>query len=238
MINKNKMITGLVLASTIFASGLSFAKPLLWGSSVSPYVRKVQVVMEEKGINYDQKEILPKLLNDLTKTETPKEFLEASFLGKIPAFENNNDKMSDSAVIIAYLEKKFPRTKSMYPAKPAEYAKAVWFEHYADEVIGNANKKVFFEKFVKPNVLKSAPDMKLVNEGLNVDLPKIQSYLNKEVGKNKYLVANKFTVADVAVATHFISLKQAGFEVDAKQYPNLAKYLDRIFKQTSFKNHL
>ena len=35
---------------------------VLWGTSVSPYVRKVMVALAEKGITYDHQEVLPKSL--------------------------------------------------------------------------------------------------------------------------------------------------------------------------------
>src|SRR5690606_7678738 len=114
---------------------------------VSPYVRKVQVAMAEKNIPYELKETLPKILNDALAKESAKEFLNASPLGKIPALEYQGHQFADSAVIVAYLDKKFSKqSKSLYPTNPELYARALWFENYGDHVLGAvATKKILVE---------------------------------------------------------------------------------------------
>ena len=61
--------------------------------------------------------------------------MEVSPLGRVPALKNDTDHIADSAVIAAYLEKKFPDTTPLYPDDPAMYAKALWFENFADHVL-------------------------------------------------------------------------------------------------------
>ena len=50
------------------------------GAALSPFVRKVLVALELKGLDYEQEDTLP-------GTQTP-EFLKLSPMGKIPAFED------------------------------------------------------------------------------------------------------------------------------------------------------
>jgi len=58
-------------------------------------------------------------------------------------------------VICAYLERTHPNPP-LYPSDPYDYARALWFEEYADgglvTVIG---PKVFFQKVVGPKILQS-----------------------------------------------------------------------------------
>jgi glutathione S-transferase len=69
--------------------------------SVSPYVRKVQAVLNTKGINCTITLIIP--LGDES------ELLSLNPSGKIPVYQNDEVTLSDSSVICAYLDKKSPR---------------------------------------------------------------------------------------------------------------------------------
>ncbi|NRB10636.1 MAG: glutathione S-transferase domain-containing protein [Rickettsiaceae bacterium] len=71
----------------------------------------------------------------------------------------------------------------------------------------------------------------------NIDIPKIFAFLDQQLNGKKFLVAEKFTVADIGIAAHFINLKMVGITVNKKQYPNLAKYLDSILNRDSFKKY-
>ena len=134
----------------------------VWGTPVSPYVRKVISVLEEKQISYKLHQILPEKLLKATNQEIPALFKKASVLGKIPAVQIGNFTISDSSVIIAYLEKKCPLSKSVYPIRPNNFAQALWYEKYADTVMTDIFHKIFFEKVVKKLVLNLEADEKVV----------------------------------------------------------------------------
>jgi glutathione S-transferase len=72
-------------------------------------------------------------------------------LGKIPALRDGDRAFSDSSVICQYLERLHPEP-AMYPKDPYEFARALWFEEYADtaliEVFG---PKIFFPRIVERN---------------------------------------------------------------------------------------
>jgi glutathione S-transferase len=53
---------------------------ILWGVSLSPFVRKVMVALEEKGIAYEQREILPKSLLQATHQAVPVDFDRAIWI--------------------------------------------------------------------------------------------------------------------------------------------------------------
>ena len=99
--------------------------PILWGVSVSPYVRKVRMLLAEKEITYQHKQTLPVLLLQATGQEIPSDFSVISPMGKIPAFVDNGLHISDSSVICAYLEHRYPNAKALYPSH-AKHAKRVF----------------------------------------------------------------------------------------------------------------
>src|SRR2546423_1273604 len=96
----------------------------LYGSIVSPYVRKVAIVLDLKNIAYAIEPIVPFIKKDKQK------LLQMNPLGKIPIYQDGGFMLSDSSVICAYLEKKYPDS-SIYPVTAENYAACLWYEEYA-----------------------------------------------------------------------------------------------------------
>ena len=95
----------------------------LLGGSVSPFVRKVRVVLAEKGLDYEHEQVNP--------FAGPPGWRDISPLGRIPAFKDG-DRIDQRLVgDRAYLEKTFP-TPALYPSDPYDYARALWFEEFMD----------------------------------------------------------------------------------------------------------
>src|SRR6185369_10454689 len=115
---------------------------VLYGTSGSPFVRKVQVVLDEKGIAHEHEPVVP--------FNVSPEYRETSPLGKIPALRHDGRPLADSSVICAYLERIHPEPR-LYPADPYDFARALWFEEYADSaLVAVVGAKIFFKKFVGP----------------------------------------------------------------------------------------
>src|SRR5688572_21652769 len=102
--------------------------PTVLGVNLSPFVRKARVALAEKGIPYDLLPVFPQAADE--------EFRKISPIGKVPAFRDGDKGFSDSSVICLYLEKKHPNPP-LYPADPYEYARALWFDEYADSAMVN-----------------------------------------------------------------------------------------------------
>src|SRR5215831_7392353 len=97
--------------------------PTVYGISLSPFVRKVRVALAEKGVAYEHDPVIP--------VNVSPEYRKKSPLGKIPAFEDGDKTLADSSVICAYLDRVHPKP-ALYPSDPYDYARALWFEEYAD----------------------------------------------------------------------------------------------------------
>lgn len=234
------MLAALCLCSITCSALAAEEKPIVWGLKTSPYVRKVLVVLEEKQIPYDFKETAPAKSLKIKNMPIPEKFLEVSPLGKIPAFEDSNVKLADSAVISAYLEKQHPKYR-LYPKNPASYAKALWFEKYADTAMSDViHTKIFMENVVKPSILNIPTNEELVHNAVQQELPVIFNYLEKALSETsgRYLVDDQFSIADIAVVNHFVSLKMAKIPMDQKQWPLLTKYVEYILQLPSFKKSM
>lgn len=222
----------LTLSSPVFAKeGIQ-----VWGIKASPYVRKVLLTLEHKKIPYTLNETLPKKLLDATKTQGDPEFFTASPLGKIPAIKDGDFSLADSSVIISYLEKKYPE-HSLYPKDSKKLALSLWFEKYADTVLNDViHQKIFFERFVKPEVLQIPSDENVVASALKGELPTIFDYLEKELSKNggAWLVGDELTIGDIGVATHFVSLRLSDVQIDKARWPHLFNYSVRVLNEPIF----
>src|SRR5437868_13653 len=98
----------------------------VYGFPLSPFVRKVLVVAEEKGV---ETQVVP--TNPMAPDD---EFVDCSPYRKIPAIDDNGFKLADSSAIATYLEAKHPEP-ALLPADPQARAKAVWFDEVADTIV-------------------------------------------------------------------------------------------------------
>jgi glutathione S-transferase len=198
---------------------------VVYGVNASPFVRKVRVFLAEKGLDYELDPVIP--------GQAPPDYKQMSPLGKIPAFRDGDRTMCDSSIICAYLERTAPEPR-LYPADPYDYARALWFEEYADggmtPVVG---PKIFFKKIVGPRFFNQPCNDAEVKESIEKELPPLFDYLEGQL-KGDFLVGNTLTIADIGVATQFVNLKHAGVGVDAKRWPKLAAFVQRMHARPSF----
>jgi glutathione S-transferase len=202
--------------------------PKVYGVSLSPFVRKVRVALAEKGVTYDVDPVVP--------VNVSPEYRKISPLGKIPAYQDGDVTLADSSVIIAYLERTKP-SPPLYPSDPYDYARALWFEEYADgglvPVIG---AKVFFQKLVAPKFFNQPTDEAVVKKAVEEELPPMFDYLESQLGNGATtLVGKQFTIGDIAIGSMFVNFFHTGFGVDPKRWPKLAAYLAAVHERPSFR---
>ncbi|TKB45559.1 glutathione S-transferase family protein [Thalassotalea mangrovi] len=201
----------------------------LFGAPISPFVRKVRLVLAYKGLDYQQVNVVP------FSSDIPEEFKDNSPLGKIPLFKVGEQYISDSEVICAYLEKAFAE-KPLLPNDPILSARALWFSQYASSVMMTAfGAHLFAERILAPFVFKRAPIEADIKLALETEIPAILTYLESELN-NDYLVGDSMTFADIMVGGMFMTLHYCNERVDASQYPKLAAYVERLHNQPIFAN--
>lgn len=191
---------------------------IVYGSSFSPFVRKTLAFIAGKGLEVDHR---PVQFQDRSP-----EFRACSPLGKIPGFEDGELRLSDSSAICHYVERKYP-TPSLFPDRPEDVGRMVWFEEFNDTVLIAAAGKVFFNLFAKPRLLNVPPDMPIVERALAEELPPLYDYLEGQIA-GPFLVGDRLTLADLAIACPFVNLKLAGHPLDGGRWPKLAGYLAGI----------
>lgn len=189
----------------------------IYGAMLSPFVRKVVVVAEEKGLPYELA---------LSNPGNPDpDFRKASPFGKIPALVDGDYMLADSSAIAAYLEAKHP-APALLPADPCARGRAVWFDEFADTVLAGAGLKIVFNRLVAPKLLKLPYDEAIALQG-EAELPAILDYLEQAVPDDGWL-AGDFSLGDIAVASMLKTLAYVGHGPDAKAYPRTAAWYGRV----------
>ena len=198
---------------------------IVYGSSMSLFVRKTLAFAAEKGLEVE--------LQQAGFGGGPPEFKLASPFGKMPGFKDGDFLISDSTAIIAYLEALHP-DPNLIPTEPRARARTVWYEEFADTIIGACVGKVFFNRIVAPKFMKREGDQKAIDEGVSVDFPKLVDYLETVVPASGFLVEDRITLADIAVASPFANLAHAGCPIDAATHPKSAAYVAGILARPSY----
>ncbi len=197
----------------------SAPRPILHGSNISPYVRKVRVALAYKGIEYDDVQQIP--------FGAPPEFVAKSPLSKIPCWEEGELILPDSSVILSYLEDRYP-DPPLLPTALGPRARALWFEEYGDSKVSLTLAGVFFERVVKPAIFKQETNQAVIDQALKQELPKIFDYLTQCLGEDDFMVGGAFSIADIALTSPFVNFAIAGERVDAERWPQIAAYVERV----------
>jgi glutathione S-transferase len=198
---------------------------ILYGSSLSPFVRKVLAYADEKGIELE--------LTPMAPSDPNSEFRAASPFGKMPGFRDGDFGLADSSAIIHYLEAKFPEP-ALIPAEPRARGRTIWFEEFADTILVPCGAKIFFNLIVAPRFLGREGDVEAARQAELSDLPPILDYLERTVpDEGDYLGGDSLTLADIAVACPFANFRHTKTRVDPDRYPRTVAYVERILARPS-----
>jgi glutathione S-transferase len=197
----------------------------IYGNSLSPYVRKTMAYASEKGITL---ELVPAFPNSEDAA-----FRATSPFGKIPGFRDGEFAISDSTAIITYLEAKHPQPP-LIPLAPASRARTIWYEEFADTIMVACMGKVFFNRIVAPKFMGRPGDDEAADKAVREELPPLIDYLEKVAPPSGFLVDDRLTLADLAVASPFANLGHCGVTIDKATHPKAAAYVEAILARPSF----
>lgn len=196
----------------------------LIGSTASPYVRKVRVVMAEKKLDYEF------ILENVWAPET--KIMQSNPLGKVPCLVmEDGGAMFDSRVIVEYLDTLTPVCK-LIPPNGRERAEVKCWEALADGVL-DAGVTVRLERTLRPEAQQSEEWIKRQMDKVHAGLKAMSSGLKD----TPFCTGTHYTLADVAVGCALGWLAFRFPEIDWRgDYPNLAKLFDKLSERPSFKD--
>jgi glutathione S-transferase len=205
---------------------------IVHGVKFSPFVVKVLVALEEKGLSYT--------------VEPPAPALHP--IGKMPVLRDGDVVIPDSSAICAYLDRKIPKP-ALFPDDPAELGRALFLEEYGDARMAEGWGEVVLERIVKPQMLGQPTDearLAELQESVRErwmgsprsagghPIPAVFDYLESQIPRDRDTLLSRFGIADISVGAHLGWLEAGGLDIDAKRWPRVARYATAIRKRPSF----
>src|SRR5258707_8425401 len=195
--------------------------------ALSPFSRKVRVALREKGLEFQ--------LRIEKVWERRPEFLALNAAGTVPVLvEDDGTAIADSGVICEYLEEVYPGERNLLGEAPAERAEvrrlAAWFDQkFAREVTDNLYREKMMRKFLglgEPN--SAAIRAGAANIHYHLD------YIAWLIERRKFLAGDKYSLADIAAATHLSCLDYIG-DVPWGEHERAKDWYARIKSRPAFR---
>jgi glutathione S-transferase len=200
----------------------------IYGVPISVHVRKVVVTATLKGIDYTLDPVIP--------FTPPSDWDSLSPTGLIPVMTDGPFTLPDSTAICSYLDRK-EASPAVVPKEDRDAARVLWLDSYAGFVFRSFIHGLFFQKVIRPGILKETPDHAAVDTILATKRPKIFGYLESQAA-GPFLVGSALTLADIAIVSNLINYQYLGFRIDDTSYPNLARYTRSILTQPAVRRAL
>jgi glutathione S-transferase len=195
------------------------------GSYLSPYVRKVLVALHLKGLAYEIDPIVPFFGDERFSAMSP--------LRRIPVLTDDKVCLSDSSVIVQYLDERYPQPP-LYPADIADRARARWLEEYADTRMGEVFIwQLFNQVAINPFVWGRKADAAALEKTLTGEMPQVLGYLEAQLPQAGFIFG-ELSVADISIAAFFRNANFARYDVDAARWPLTAAFVERVLALDAF----
>ena len=196
----------------------------LIGSTSSPYVRKVRIVMAEKKLDYEF------VTEDVWAPETT--ISDSNPLGKVPCLVmEGGEALFDSRVIVEYLDTLSPVGK-LIPAVGRERAEVKTWEALADGVLDAAILARLESNW--PGRAKTQHSQAWIDRQLSKVHASVKA-MSQGVGEKPFCAGIYLSLADIAVGCALGYLDFRFADIDWRgDYPNLAKLHEKLMQRPSF----
>jgi glutathione S-transferase len=189
----------------------------LCGFAVSNYYNKTKLVLLEKGIAFTEEHVFP---------SQDEALLKRSPLGKIPFIETEHGCLSESQVILEYLEEAYPETP-LYPADSFQRAKCRELIQHLELNIELHARRLYKEAFFGGTVSEETKNE--VKERLEIGL----KGLARLVKFSPYIAGDTYTAADCVAWLHFFMVSMTcqkiyGTNLVATYLPSVTSYMQLI----------
>lgn len=201
---------------------------LLVHHTLSPFSRKIRVIMAEKKMLF--------VLREEEPWNISKDILKLNPAGDLPIFIFDGKIISGNYAISEYLEEKFtdPRLYNQDLLRRAEERRLCdWFDNkFYKEVYQNVVTEKVFKRFRDG----LAPDSRRLKAGLN-NLKFHMEYIDWLAERNNYLAGQEFSMADAAAAAHLSILDYLG-DIDWEAFKNAKLWYSKIKSRAGFQDIL
>ena len=194
---------------------------VIYGSPVSPFVRKVAGVCIAKGVDYE--------IEAVNVFDPPAAFREISPMKRIPvlrdrsvAEEGVTGTIPDSSAICAFIEKKHP-APALYPDDPMALGEALFIEEFADTSLAMAGGLGIFRPIFFAVSKGEEPDLDKARNAWANQLPPVFDVLEARLGGREFFAGGALSIADITVACVLMQVSLVA-EAPLGQWPGLAAH--------------
>ncbi len=175
---------------------------LLYHTPLSPFCRKIRMMLKEKGLEFELAQENP--------WDRNLDFFALNPAGEVPVLvEDDGTVVSGAYAISEYLEEAYP-TNSMLGttlAQRAEVRRLIdWFDHKFDYEV---TRNVLFEKAFKHYLGFGEPNSAAIRIGKQNILYHLD-YIGYLASERYFLAGDTLTLADLAAAAHISALDYLG----------------------------
>jgi glutathione S-transferase len=200
---------------------------LLYHLPLSPYSRKVRLVMSEKRLPFE-------LQVEKVWQRRP-EYLELNPACTVPTLVDENGlAVADSGVICEYLEEAYPDAPALLPRGLAERTEARRLVAWFDVKMGqDVTANLLGEKFMKRLLGRGNPDATALRAGY-ANLRHHLEYIGWLAETRRWLAGDELSLADFAAAGHLSALDFVS-DVDWSMSEPAKDWYARIKSRPSFR---
>ena len=190
----------------------------LFSGSADHYSHRVRMVLAEKGVTVDIVDVDPG-----TKLE---ELAELNPYGSVPTLLDRDLVLYESAVIMEYLDERFPHPP-LLPVYP----------------VARAQSRLLVHRIEKD--WSGRVDLLMAGKGRETVLTKARTELRESLvsvapvfGERDYFMSEEFTLVDCCVAPILWRLKVLDIKLPERSTRAMQRYMQMIFERKSFRESL
>ncbi|MEP2735122.1 MAG: glutathione S-transferase family protein [Erythrobacter sp.] len=202
----------------------------LIGMPLSPFVKKCELVLREKGLDFEYRQISPLIDQAAYKQHNP--------LGKMPILLDGDFALPDSSAIASYLDGQYS-DPPLLPANPKDKAWVLWLEEFSDHALLELCAGIFRCRVIGPRLMGLPVNEEGVERLLGKSMSTAFDYLEQQLSDGRdYLWHGGYTLADIAVSTQLCMFVLAGESVDGQRWPKLSDWFARVQQRSAFQTCL
>jgi len=198
----------------------------LFEHPLSPYARKVKLVLYEKGIPFDRVFVDPNVSGD---DPVHQEFVLASPRREVPCLVDGDVRVAGSAVMLEYLEERWPVPASL-PEGPAERARVRMLEELMDGEMEAVNWGLMEVRIFQRAEGERA---RVLEERADAQLRRLWGRLERELEGRPFANGARFGRGDAAVWPHLTGSALLGHPLPEASFPRLADWSARCHERPS-----
>lgn len=194
---------------------------VIYGSPISPFVRKVAGVCIAKGLPFE--------VEAVNVFDPPAWFRDISPMKRIPVLRDRSvaeeglaGTIPDSSAICAYIEKKHP-APALYPDDPMALGEALFIEEFADTSLAMAGGLGIFRPIFFAISKGEEPGLDKARDAWANQLPPVFDVLETRLGGREYFAGDALSIADITVACVLMQIALVA-ETPLARWPGLAAH--------------